>query len=168
MGAMRLAVKRMFVRGGVPDLRRLPPLPAALVAVCLTLALALGATLARAEVRTGTIGNGCSYTLDDSGKLTIRPTDGVSGEMASIYGALPGDGDRLNGVRSVVVERGVSAPEDSSHLFEGLHEAETLDLSGLDTSRVTGMWRMFAGCSSLASLDLSGWDTSQVASMHDM
>ncbi len=98
--------------GGVPDLRRLPPLPAALVAVCLTLALALGATLARAEVRTGTIGNGCSYTLDDSGKLTIRPTDGVSGEMARIYDALPSD---LKGIRSVVVERGVSAPEDSSH-----------------------------------------------------
>ncbi len=95
--------------GGVPDLRRLPPLPAALAAVCLTLALALGATLARAEVRTGTIGNGCSYTLDDSGKLTIRPTDGVSGEMASIYSiyeALPGDGDRLKAVRSVVVEGG--------------------------------------------------------------
>ena len=154
--------------GGVPDLRRLPPLPAALAAVCLTLALALGATLARAEVRTGTIGNGCSYTLDDSGKLTIRPTDGVSGEMARIYGALPGGDDRLKAVRSVVVERGVSAPEDSSYLFEGLHEAETLDLSGLDTSRVTNMAGMFDRCSSLSSLDVSGWDTSQVTDMGGM
>lgn len=65
--------------------RRLPLLPAVLAAVCLTLALALSATPARAEVKTGTIGTGCSYTLDDSGKLTIYPTDGVSGEMESVY-----------------------------------------------------------------------------------
>ena len=75
MGAMRLAAKRRFVRG-LSEPRRLPLLPAALAVVLLTLAFVLGATPAWAEVRTGTIGTGCSYTLEDSGKFTIYPTDG--------------------------------------------------------------------------------------------
>ena len=171
MGAMRLAAKRRFVRG-LSEPRRLPLLSAALAFICLTLTLVLGATPARAEVKTGTIGTGCSYTLDDSGKLTIRPTDGVSGEMAPIYkvwyDALPGEGDRLKAVRSVVVERGVSAPEDSRGLFKGLKLMESIDLSGLDTSRVTDMGDMFSGCSSLTSVDLSGLDTSKVTDMSNM
>ena len=166
MGTMQLAVKRMFL-WEASKLRRLPLLPAVLTAVCLTLALALSATPARAEVKTGTIGKGCSYTLDDSGKLTIYPTDGVSGEMApgysTWYDALPRED-----VRSMVIERGVSAPEDSSCLFKAWHRMETLDLSGLDTSRVTNMGSMFFGCWALASLDLSGLDISQVTDMEEM
>ena len=34
----------------------------------------------------------------------------------------------------------------------------SLDLSGLDTIKVTYMGYMFYGCSGLTSLDLSGWD----------
>ncbi|WP_050342886.1 BspA family leucine-rich repeat surface protein [Olsenella sp. oral taxon 807] len=162
MGTMQLAVKRMFL-WEASKLRRLPLLPAVLTAVCLTLALALSATPARAEVKTGTIGKGCSYTLDDSGKLTIYPTDGVSGEMADPYSAV-----NYRDVRSVVIERGVSAPEDSYDLFRGLGLMESIDLSGLDTSRVTDMGWMFYGCSSLVSVDLSGWDTSQVTNMSRM
>ena len=192
MGTMQLAVKRMFL-WEASKLRRLPLLPAVLTAVCLTLALALSATPARAEVKTGTIGKGCSYTLDDSGKLTIYPTDGVSGEMAPVH---PAWYDALSSedVRSVVIEKGVSAPENSNELFASLEAVESfdlshldtsrvtymgdmfwgcsslssLDLSGWDTSRVTGMWGMFRGCSSLSSLDLSGWDTSRVTNMWDM
>ena len=168
MGTMQLAVKRMFLWEASKS-RRLPLLPAVLAAVCLTLTLALSATPAKAEVKTGTIGKGCSYTLDDSGKLTIYPTDGVSGEMAPVYtvwyGILPSVSDRMDDVRAVVIERGVSAPEDSTDLFRALRRVESLDLSGLDTSKVTDMWRMFVGCSSLASLDLSGWNTSRVMYM---
>ena len=166
MGTMQLAVKRMFL-WEASKLRRLPLLPAVLAAVCLTLALALSATPARAEVKTGTIGKGCSYTLDDSGKLTIYPTDGVSGEMAPVH---PAWYDALSNedVRSVVIEKGVSAPEISSELFARLEAVESLDLSNLDTSRVTYMGGMFWGCSSLSSLDLSGWDTSRVTGMWGM
>ena len=166
MGTMQLAVKRMFLWEASKS-RRLPLLPAVLAAVCLTLALALSATPARAEVKTGTIGTGCSYTLDDSGKLTIYPTDGVSGEMAPVHpawdDALP-SGD----VRSVVIEKGVSAPENSNNLFWGLDAVESLDLSHLDTSRVTYMRNMFWDCSSLSSLNLSGWDTSRITGMERM
>ena len=45
---------------------------------------------------------------------------------------------------------------------------KTLDLSNLDTSRVTDMWTMFKGCSGLTSLDLSNWDTSKVTDMTGM
>ena len=42
------------------------------------------------------------------------------------------------------------------------------DLSGLDTSNVVDMYKMFEGCFALKSLDLSGFDTSKVRFMRDM
>ena len=137
------------------------------LAACLAFALMLATAPPREAPRVGAIGSGCSYELDTwTGTLTIRPTDGVSGEMARVRDALPDD--LRHAVRSVTVERGVLAPADSSHLFWSLDVAETLDLSGLDTSRVTDMSDMFSGCTSLSSLDLSGLDTSQVTDMSEM
>ena len=138
------------------------------IAACLAFALMLATAPPREAPRVGAIGSGCSYELDTwTGRLTIRPTDGVSGEMARVYSALPGD-DLRHAVRSVSVERGVLAPADSSYLFWGLDAVEAIDLSGLDTSRATNMSEMFSGCSSLASLDLSGWDTSGTGGMWGM
>lgn len=169
MGTMQLAVKRMFLRRASKP-RRLSLLPAVLAAVCLTLTLALSATPARAEVKTGTIGKGCSYTLDDSGKLTIYPTDGVSGEMARIYdkGRPEGQGIDCEAVRSIDVRAGVRAPRDASRLFVGLSNMESANLSALDTSGAMNMDGMFGACSSLTSIDLSSWDTSQVTNMSNM
>jgi len=62
----------------------------------------------------------------------------------------------------------VVAPAGSLHLFFSLSSMRRVDLSGLDTSRVTDMHRMLDGCSSLASLDLSGLDTSGVTDMGHM
>ena len=50
----------------------------------------------------------------------------------------------------------------------GCSSLASLDLSPLDTSRVTDMDYMFSGCSSLASLDLSPLDTSNAAYMSDV
>ena len=137
------------------------------LAACLALALMLATAPPREAPRVGAIGSGCSYELDTwTGTLTIRPTDGVSGEMARVRDALPDD--LRHAVRSVSVEGGVLAPADSSDLFGGLYAAESLDLSGLDTSRVTSAQLMFRSCLSLASLDLSGWDTSRVEDMRFM
>ena len=87
------------------------------LATCLTFALMLATAPPREAPRVGTIGAGCTYELDTwTGTLAIRPTDGVSGEMARVRDALP-DYNLLNAVRSVSVERGVLAPADSSHLF---------------------------------------------------
>ena len=61
-----------------------------------------------------------------------------------------------------------SKATDMFGMFEGCSLLEFLDLSGLDTSKATDMSSMFCGCSSLESLDLSGFDTSNVIGMRDM
>ena len=139
------------------------------LAACLVFAIMLATAPPREASRVGTIGTGCSYELDTwSGTLTIYPTDGVSGEMARVRDALSDDGDLLDVIRSVTVKEGVVAPADSSYLFGSLRAMESLDLSGLDTSRTTDMRGMFQSCASLRSLDLSGLDTSRVTDMEDM
>ena len=57
---------------------------------------------------------------------------------------------------------------DSFALFYGFHEAEHIDLSGFDTSRVKNMSYMFGACDSLLDLDLSGFDTRKVIDMSYM
>ena len=119
-----------------PDTRKSAPrhpgitaLRLATLAACLVFALMLATAPPREAPRVGAIGSGCSYELDTwTGTLTIRPTDGVSGEMARVRDALPDD--LRHAVRSVTVERGVLAPADSGDLFGGLYAAEALDLSG--------------------------------------
>ena len=142
-------------RRDTPRHRGLTALRLVTLAACLALALMLATAPPREAPRVGAIGSGCSYELDTwTGRLTIRPTDGSSGEMARVRDTLPED--LRHAVRSVSVGRGVLAPADSSYLFWDLDAAEAIDLSGLDTSRVTDMGGMFSGCKSLRSLDLSG------------
>ena len=136
------------------------------LAACLVFAIMLATAPPREAPRVGTIGTGCSYELDTwSGTLTIYPTDGALGEMARVRDALSDDGDLLDAIRSVTVKEGVVAPADSSYLFGDLRAMESLDLSGLDTSRTTDMRGMFQSCASLRSLDLSGLDTSRVTDL---
>ena len=67
---------------------------------------------------------------------------------------------------------GVAAPINSSNLFDGykgsFSKTKTMNLTNLDTSRVTNMSTMFRNCISLTSLDLSSFDTSNVTSMYHM
>lgn len=51
----------------------------------------------------------------------------------------------------------------SDGMFENCSSLTSLDLSHLDTSKVTDMSGMFSGCSNLTSLNLSGWDLSNAA-----
>ena len=60
------------------------------------------------------------------------------------------------------------APSSMRGWFSGMSSLESVDLTNLDTSKVTDMSSMFSGCSSLASLDLSGLDTSKVTDMSSM
>ena len=73
-----------------------------------------------------------------------------------------------------------SDTENMASMFNGCSSLISLDLSGFDTSKVsgsantrgeavaTGMGSMFHNCTSLASLDLSNFNTSNVASMYSM
>lgn len=57
---------------------------------------------------------------------------------------------------------------DMDRMFFRCKNLESLDLTGFDTSHVTTMRGMFAHCEKLAQVDLSGLDTSQVVRMSCM
>lgn len=67
----------------------------------------------------------------------------------------------------IIIKAGVSGSCDS--LFEALmHKKVILDVSEMDTSKVTDMSYMFYGCQYFEELDLSGWNTSKVTDMSRM
>ena len=125
---------------------------------------------AKADIASGTCGT-CSWVISDDGTLTISPTDGVSGTLASYM-----NGNTENGpfhswsssIKKVVVEPGVSTGTGCVHLFYSLSNCTEMDLSNLDTSNATNMARMFENCTKLTSLDLSGFNTSNVTNMNGM
>ena len=51
------------------------------------------------------------------------------------------------------------------YVFNNCSKLTSLDVSGFDTSNVTGMYSMFRDCSALTSLDVRGFDTSKVTKM---
>lgn len=58
--------------------------------------------------------------------------------------------------------------KDGRKTFYDCTNLKTIDLKGLDTSKVEDMAWMFGGCSSLISLDLRGFNTSNVTNMNCM
>ena len=62
----------------------------------------------------------------------------------------------------------VSKVEDMSSMFEGCSSLERLDLSGWDTSRVEDMSSMFKDCNSLSTLNLTGWTVPKLRNLHEM
>lgn len=62
----------------------------------------------------------------------------------------------------------VIASADCSAMFWNKSKLTTIDLSNLDTSRVTDMNGMFSNCYKLTSLDVSNFDTSSVTDMSYM
>ena len=116
---------------------------------------------ADSDIASGTSGT-CSWVIDVDGVLTIEPTSGTTGTLASY---ISGDGPWYNYrelIRKVIVKPGVKA-RGCHHLFYRLINCTEMDLSGLDTSATTSMHEMFRDCSKLESLDLSGFNTSNVS-----
>ena len=62
----------------------------------------------------------------------------------------------------------VEANTNGNGMFAYLDNVSTLDLSGLDTSNMTSMSRMFYNSKSLTNIDVSGFDTSKVVNMNGM
>ncbi len=63
---------------------------------------------------------------------------------------------------------GIIANESMVGYFSEFNKMTSIDLSALDTSKVTNMGGMFSNCSSLTNLDVSNFDTSQVTNMGGM
>ena len=108
----------------------------------------------------------CQWMIDSSGCLIIEPQSGESGELENWVWTAPWSNYK-NSIISATIKKTVIA-KTASRAFYDCKSLRSVDLSGLDTSKVTSMYCMFQGCSSLASLDLSPLDTSKVESMYDM
>ncbi|WP_022763316.1 BspA family leucine-rich repeat surface protein [Butyrivibrio sp. AD3002] len=126
------------------------------------------------------------YTLDSSAKtITITKYKGSSpkiviGHMATINGnnyktVIGKNGSSYdshfyipNCVNTVMFEKGVIFPEDSSYLFFELGKVKRIYARFVDTSNVTKMKSMFTRNQELEILDIANWDTSKVADMSFM
>lgn len=56
----------------------------------------------------------------------------------------------------------------TSNMFQGCSDMTSIDVSGLDTSKVVDMSAMFANCNNLSALDVSGFDVGSVQKMGSM
>ncbi|WP_417052557.1 BspA family leucine-rich repeat surface protein [Ellagibacter isourolithinifaciens] len=108
----------------------------------------------------------CQWMIDSSGCLIIEPQSGESGELENWVWTAPWSNYK-NSIISATIKKTVIA-KTASRAFYDCKSLRSVDLSGLDTSKVTSMYCMFQGCSSLASLDLSSFDTSKVTDMSGM
>ena len=64
--------------------------------------------------------------------------------------------------------RRVYLSDDSHYLWYQLTNCTSIDVSGIDTSNVTDMSRMFKDCRAVTSLDLTSFNTSRTTTMLDM
>ena len=115
----------------------------------------------------------CPWELTEAGVLTIHPGEGVEQEPISMGGDYyfyesPWIEYADNITAVIFKQEGtakVIAPSNCSALLDCLKYVTYVDVSGLDTSKTTSMFRMFSYCKALRSLDLSGFDTSNVTDM---
>ena len=136
------------------------------MAVSLIVVLNKSSLAADDDIASGISGS-CSWVIDSEGVLTISPTDGVSGTLASnsssfIYSSWNSNNSSIT---KVVVNNGVKTNTSCINLFKGLTKCTEMDLDNLDTSAATNMYYMFSNCSSLNSLDLSNFNTANVTNM---
>lgn len=107
----------------------------------------------------------CIWTIDSNGVFTVAPKNGFIGYLEDY--TFPPWNPAKNPIKAAVIKGGVRA-RNCSHFFFNMQEMETVDLSGLDTSRVQSMSEMFFACFSLKTVDISNLDTSQVRYMDNM
>ncbi len=108
-----------------------------------------------AIVKEGTCGPSLTWTLDDEGCMVVS-----------------GEGDftkrpwkTLKAKEIVVKIKNITTTKE---MFSHCYETERIDVSGLDTSKVTDMSGMFTECELLEELDVSGFNTSKVTDMSGM
>ncbi|WP_245810478.1 BspA family leucine-rich repeat surface protein [Lactococcus piscium] len=104
------------------------------------------------------------WTFDpDSGILTVNSGTLEAGATTSPWKRTDRQNIDPNSVKQIVFTGKTQAPKNSEALFSDLPNlTDIVNLTNLDTSKVTDMSRMFIGCKSLKTLDLSQFNTSNV------
>ena len=119
--------------------------------------------------QSGTSGT-CSWEIDEDGNLTVRPTNGTEGTLASMPGSDAGVPwyEYREKIKTVNFEGKVYTGTSARALFNGLKNCTSMNLQNLDTSKTTNMLKMFYDCSSLIELDLTNFNTSEATRMDSM
>ena len=103
-------------------------------------------------------------------KVTFRDTLKDAPDSAVDY-SVGGDNSVMiwkDGKELIIAADGKVRCYDTSYLFGDFAFLKEADLSGLDTSAVTSMRRMFSNCTALEEVDLGSFDTSNVTDMNCM
>lgn len=106
----------------------------------------------------------CSWDISGDGTLTVHP--GMGPDSSNVPWTIHKDS----------IKKVVFATENDKkvvalncmYLLEGLTNVTSVDLKGLDTSKVKNMFDMFAGCTSLQSIDITSLDVSRAENMSSM
>ena len=119
-----------------------------------------------AKFRSGSV----YWTLDGNSHLEFTPTNGVSGELASLT-TVPWANCAAN-IHTVSITQGTKVGVVSegvlSKMFYNCVNMTDCNLTGFDTSNATKMDQMFDGCTSLVSVGVAHFSTSQVNTMYRM
>lgn len=112
----------------------------------------------------GTCGpnGGVKWVITDSNDVTLSPSgngEAILDQSGWYYGY-------AQNIRSIKIEKGVIAPASLEDFFADLHNAVTIDASGLDTSQVTDIDSTFINDENLTTLNVSGWDVSKVTRVY--
>ncbi|MDR3242132.1 MAG: BspA family leucine-rich repeat surface protein [Lactobacillaceae bacterium] len=127
-------------------------------------------TIAHADTLQGTCGD-CVWEITDpltpTGRLTIKPANGISGELANSFDWT--SSTYRDQFTSITIEPGVIANTSTKNMFFGLVNCKTIEnLNNLDVSNVTDMTNMFSNCGRLENFSVTNWDTSNVHNMSSM
>ena len=107
---------------------------------------------------TGTV----KWELYENGHMVFSPVSGTTGQM-DFSGRSTWREEKAN-IKSISFKGAVNAPEDSTELFEGLSNVESIDTTNFTTNGVTSMYSMFKGTVKLKNLDVSKFNMNQVTS----
>ncbi len=118
----------------------------------------------------GTIGQGCTWTIDATGKLTIEAANGQAGTLSDdeTHTFTTAFGSFKEQITEVEINPNVTLGSNLSYLFSGCTNLRTVHSQNWSTSQVTQMDCMFDSCKNLTTIDTSNWNTSNVTNMDRM
>lgn len=104
--------------------------------------------------------------------LDHKPANGTVATVTSVSSdgesVLAGPSNDTSGIIYIWAANGGRVKVGNGFAFPYNETVLSIDLSALDTSKMTSMYRMFYDCSALEAVQLSGIDTSNVTNMKEM